>query len=304
MSHGHAHGVDRTRSTRALATVLVLTAVYAVFELVGGLLTGSLALLADAGHMAGDVSALGLALFAGWLAGRPPTLQRSFGYQRAEILAALANGIALVAISVWIFIEAVQRLTDPPEILAGWVLVVALAGLAVNVAGALILAGERLQSLNVRAAFVHVLADLAATAGVICAALVVLATGWRQADAVAGIAIGILVLASTWTIFRDSLSILLEAAPAGIDAGEVGRRMAAAEGVVEVHDLHIWMITSGFPALSAHVLVRSGDDCHARRRELEELLEREFGLRHTTLQVDHVGERHGLQITPLRRPKI
>jgi cobalt-zinc-cadmium efflux system protein len=301
MSHGHAHGLDRTRSRRALAVVLALTAFYAVFELVGGLLTGSLALLADAGHMAGDVAALALALFAGWLAGRPATLQRSFGYQRAEILAALANGIVLVAISVWIFIEAVQRLADPPEILAGWVLVVALAGLAVNAAGALILAHERMQSLNVRAAFLHVLADLASTAGVICAALVVIATGWRQADAVAGIGIGILVLASTWSILRDSLSILLEAAPAGIDAAEVGRSMAAAEGVVEVHDLHIWTITSGFPALSAHVLVRGGDDCHARRRELEQLLEREFGLRHTTLQVEHVGERRGLQITPLRR---
>jgi cobalt-zinc-cadmium efflux system protein len=302
MTHDHAHGLDRTRSTRALAAVLTLTAVYAVVEIVGGLLTGSLALLADAGHMIGDVAALALALLAGWLAGRPATLQRSFGYQRAEILAALANGIALVAIAVWIFIEAVQRLADPPDVLAGWVLVVALVGLAVNVAAALILAGERVQSLNVTAALRHVLADLASTAGVICAALVVLATGWRQADAIAGIVIGVLVLASTWSIIRDSLSILLEAAPAGIDAGEVGRRMAAAEGVVEVHDLHIWTITSGFPALSAHVLVRGGDDCHARRRELEEMLAHDFGLRHTTLQVDHVGERRGLQITRLRRP--
>jgi cobalt-zinc-cadmium efflux system protein len=288
MTHGHPHGVDRRRSARSLATVLALTAAYAVFELVGGLLTGSLALLADAGHMAGDVFALALALFAGWLAARPATLQRSFGYHRAEILAALANGIALVAIALWIFLEAVQRLTDPPDILAGWVLVVALAGLAVNLAGALILAGERVRSLNVRAAFLHVLADLAATVGVITAALVVLATGWRQADAVVGIAIGLLILASSWTILRDSLSILLESAPAGIDAGEVGRRMAAADGVVEVHDLHIWTITSGFPALSAHVLVRAGDDCHARRRELEELLE---------------DERRGLQIAPLRRQK-
>jgi cobalt-zinc-cadmium efflux system protein len=301
MTHDHAHGLDRTRSTRSLAAVAALTAVYAVVEIVGGLLTSSLALLADAGHMVGDVAALTLALFAGWLAGRPATLQRSFGYQRAEILAALANGVALVAIAVWIFIEAVQRLADPPDVLAGWVLVVALVGLAVNLAAALILAGERVQSLNVTAALRHVLADLASTAGVICAALVVLATGWRQADAVAGILIGVLVLASTWSIIRDSLSILLEAAPAGIDAGEVGRRMAAAEGVVEVHDLHIWTITSGFPALSAHVLVRGGDDCHARRRELEEMLAGEFGLRHTTLQVDHVGERHGLQITPLHR---
>ena len=156
-------------------------------------------------------------------------------------------------------------------------------------------------NLNVQAALRHVFADLAGSFGVAVAAVVVLATGWDQADPVAGMAIGVLILGSSWSIVRDSVSILLEATPAGIDADEVGRRMASMDGVVEVHDLHIWTITSGFPTLSAHVLVGRGDDCHQRRRELERVLEREFGLEHTTLQVEHVGERSGLRIEPLRR---
>jgi cobalt-zinc-cadmium efflux system protein len=251
--------------------------------------------------MLGDAAALGLALGAAWLAARPATPKRSFGYRRAEILAALANGLALVAIAIWVFVEAIMRLGDPPRILGGWMLAVALLGLGVNLAAAAILSRAAGGSLNVRAALRHVFADVAASVGVAVAALVVLTTGWRQADPAAGMAIAILILASSWTILRDSVAILLEETPAGIDAQEVGRRMAAAEGVVEVHDLHIWTITSGFPALSAHVLVGRGDDCHARRRELEELLRREFSLEHTTLQVEHAGERAGLRITPLRR---
>jgi cobalt-zinc-cadmium efflux system protein len=296
--HGHPHPA---RGARALAVVLVLTASYTVVEIVGGLLTGSLALLADAGHMLGDVAALGLALGAAWLAARPATPKRSFGYRRAEILAALANGLALVAIAIWIFVEAVRRLGNPSSILGGWMLVVALVGVAANVAAAGILARASDENLNVAAALRHVFADLTGSAGVAAAAIVILATGWRQADPIAGMAIALLILGSSWSILRDSVAILLETTPAGIDAQEVGRRMAAVEGVVEVHDLHIWTITSGFPALSAHVLVRRDDDCHARRRELEQLLAREFRLEHTTLQVEHVPDREGLQITPLRR---
>ena len=299
MTHAHQH--SRARSRRALGLVLVLTAVYTVVEFIAGLLTGSLALLADAGHMLGDVGALGLALGAAWLASRPATPDRSFGLQRAEILAALVNGLVLVAIAIWIFIEAIGRLDDPPEILGGWMLLVALVGLAVNVVAASILMRAAGESLNVQAALRHVFADLASSVGVAIAAIVILLTGWEQADPIAGMAIALLILASTWSILRDSVVILLEATPSGIDAREVGRRMAAAEGVVEVHDLHIWTITSGFPALSAHVLVARGDDCHARRLELEQMLAGEFGLEHTTLQVEHVGEQRGLQIRPLRR---
>jgi cobalt-zinc-cadmium efflux system protein len=297
--HDHEHAY-RAESRRALGLVLALTGAYAVCEIVGGWLTGSLALLADAGHMLGDSAALGLALVAAWLAGRPATPERSFGYRRAEILAALTNGVALAVIAIWVFIEAVRRLNDPREILGGWMLAVALIGLLVNAVAAAILsrAGD---NLNVRAALRHVFADLAGSVGVAVAALVVLTTGWERADPVAGMAIGVLILASSWSIVRDSVSILLEATPAGIDADEVGRRMASLDGVVEVHDLHIWTITSGFPTLSAHVLVRRGDDCHLRRRELEQMLAREFGLEHTTLQVEHVGDPSGLQIEPLRR---
>jgi cobalt-zinc-cadmium efflux system protein len=300
IEHGHDHG-HRAQSRRALGLVLALTGTYTVFEVVGGWLTGSLALLADAGHMLGDSAALALALVAAWLAGRPATPERSFGYRRAEILAALANGVALVVIAIWVFIEAIRRLDNPPEVLGGWMLAVGLLGLTVNVVAAAILARAGKDNLNVQAALRHVFADLAGSVGVATAALVVLATGWERADPVAGMAIGVLILASAWSIVRDSVAILLEATPAGIDADEVGRRMAAVDGVVEVHDLHIWTITSGFPTLSAHVLVRRGDDCHLRRRELEQLLANEFGLEHTTLQVEHVGERSGLQIEPLRR---
>jgi cobalt-zinc-cadmium efflux system protein len=298
MTHRHDH---RAGSRRALGIVLVLTVAFTGVEIAGGLLTGSLALLADAGHMLGDSAALALALGAAWLAMRPATPERSFGFRRAEILAALANGLALVAIAIWVFVEALRRLDDPPQILGGWMLVVALIGLGVNLAAAGILTRSADESLNVQAALRHVFADIAASMGVAVAALVVITTGWRQADPLAGLAIALLILASSWTILRDSVAILLESTPAGIDAEEVGRRMAEAEGVVEVHDLHIWTITSGFPALSAHVLVRAGDDCHLRRRELQELLAREFRLEHTTLQVEHAGEREGLQITQVRR---
>jgi cobalt-zinc-cadmium efflux system protein len=296
--HGHSH---RARSSRALGLVLALTAAYTVAEIVGGLLTGSLALLADAGHMIGDTAALGLALGAAWLAGRPATSKRSFGYRRAEILAALANGVALVAIAIWVFVEAIRRLDNPPHILGGWMLVIALIGLVVNLGSAGILGRVREEGLNVQAALRHVLVDAAGSLGVIVAAICLLATGWRQADSIVSLAIALLILGSSWTILRESVAILLEATPAGIDADEVGRRMAAADGVVEVHDLHIWTITSGFPALSAHVLVRPDDDCHARRRELEHMLAHEFKLEHTTIQVEHVGESAGLQISPLRR---
>jgi cobalt-zinc-cadmium efflux system protein len=269
--------------------VLGLTLAFTAVEIVGGLLTGSLALLADAVHMLSDNLALALALFAVWLAGRPSTPERSFGYQRAEILAALANGVILVVLAIWIFIAAWGRLMDPPEVLAGWMAVVAVIGLAVNLVAAAILARAGHDTLNMRAAFRHVIADALGSAGVLAAALVILFTGWRYADPLAGALIAVAVLASSWSLLRDSVNILLEGAPKGIDPRELGRRLAEAPGVVEVHDLHVWTITSGFPSLSAHVLVARDDDCHARRRELEELLLREYGIEHTTLQVEHAA---------------
>ncbi|HVM16773.1 MAG TPA: cation diffusion facilitator family transporter [Gaiellaceae bacterium] len=286
----HAHHHDHARLTanrRALAAALALVVGFAVVEAVGGVLAGSLALLADAAHMLGDAAALSLALFAAWIAGRPATPERSYGFRRAEILAALANGVALVAIGIWILVEGVARLRDPAEPLAGWMLAVGVLGLVVNVAVAVVVGRARSGSLNLEAAFRHVLADLAGSVGVVAAALVILATGWTRADALIGLGIGVLVIASSWTVLRESVGVLLEAAPRGIEPEEVGRAMAAVVGVREVHDLHIWTITSGFPALSAHVLVAPGADCHAIRLELERLLHDRFELDHTTLQVEH-----------------
>ncbi len=288
VDHGHDHG--RSASKRSLVIALGLTAAYTVVEVVGGIYTGSLALLADAVHMLSDNVALALALVAAWLATRPATPGKSYGYKRAEVLAALANGVLLVALSIWIFVAAAQRLSDPPDVLGGWMLVIAIIGIAVNLGAGAALYRSRDESLNVDAAFRHVLADLLGSFGVLVAAVIILATGWLRADPLVSILIGVLVLASAWTILRDSTQILLEATPRGIDAEALGRRLAGAPGVVEVHDLHVWTITSGFPALSAHVLVRPGDDCHGRRRELERLLHDEFGIEHTTLQVDHAAE--------------
>jgi cobalt-zinc-cadmium efflux system protein len=303
VAHAHDHGEARGANRRALGLALAITAAYTVAEVVGGLLTGSLALLADAAHMLSDNFSIGLALLAVWLASRPTTSQRTFGYQRAEILAALANGVTLVAVSIWIFVEAYRRFQQPPEVLGGWMLTIALVGLAVNVAAGLILYGARGESLNVEGAFRHILADLLGSVGVIAAAVTILVSGWLYADPIVSVIIGLLVLASSWTILRDATRILLEATPRGIDAGEVGRRMSAAAGVREVHDLHIWTITSGFPALAAHVLVGRNEDCHARRRELEELLHDDFGIQHTTLQVDHVSEHEQLvPVAAVSRP--
>jgi cobalt-zinc-cadmium efflux system protein len=302
MGHHHDHSHDHSNAARrALAIVFALTAGFMVVEVVGGLLTGSLALLADAGHMLSDAVSLGVALFAVWLAARPATPQRSFGYKRAEILAALFNGVTLVAISVWIFYEAYRRLSEPPEILGGPMLAVAVVGLLVNFAGAAILARSGGESLNVQGALRHVLADVAGSVGAIAASVVIITTGWVYADPLISALIGLLVLGSSWKLLRDSMNVLLEQAPRGLDAEEVGTSMVGVPGVEEVHDLHVWTITSGFPALAAHVLVGRNQDCHARRRDLEKLLANEFGIEHTTLQVDHLGD-HAAEGSLLRFP--
>ena len=288
MAHDHDHA--RVDSRRALATALALTAGFTVVEVVGGIAAGSLALLADAVHMLSDNVAIVLALVAVWLAAKPSTPERTYGYKRAEVLAALANGALLVALAIWIFVESIMRFRDPGDPLGGWMLAIAVLGLCVNLASGAVLARARRGSLNVEAALRHVAADVLGSIGVAVAAVVILTTGWDQADPVVSIVIGVLVLASAWSILRDSTEILLESTPRGLDVDALGRRLAGAPGVVEVHDLHVWTITSGFTALSAHVLVRPGEDCHGRRRELERMVHDEFGIEHTTLQVDHAAE--------------
>ncbi len=296
--HGHSHdpGAWRDADRKALLIAAGLTAGFMVAEVVGGLLTDSLALLADAGHMLSDTFSLFLALGAVALAARPVTARRTFGFKRAEILAALINGVLLVVVSVWIVIEAIDRIGNPPEVLGGWMLVVAVAGLAVNLIAAWVLSRSAGESLNVKAALRHVLADVAGSVGVILAALIILTTGWELADPIVSIVISVLIAASAWSILRDSVDVLLEAAPPGLDTEEIGYSMAALPGVDQVHDLHIWQITSGMPMLSAHVLVGPDSDCHAIRGDLELLLRDEYEIDHTTLQVEHSASQEPITI--------
>lgn len=284
---GHASHDHRSASRRALLVVLGLIVGFTVVEVAGGILTGSLALLADAGHMLSDVFAIVLALGAITLARRPSTPRRSFGFQRAEIIAAFVNGLTLVLVSGWVLWEAARRFRDPPDVLGGWMLLVAAAGLAVNAVAAWILMRSERDSLNVEAALRHVVADLLGSVGVVVAAVVIVLTGWTVVDPLLSVAIALLIVASAWGVLRDSTAILMEETPSGLDADLVARAIVEVPGVTNVHDLHVWRITSGFDALSAHVLVGRHEDCHARRREIEAVLSSRFGITHTTLQVEH-----------------
>ena len=287
--HSHGAGAYRDADRKALKIAAVLTAGFMLVEVAGGLITGSLALLADAGHMLSDSFSLVLALFAVSLAARPATSRRTFGFKRAEILAALVNGLLLALVSIWVVVEAIRRLGDPVEVLAGGMLTVAIIGLGVNVLAAWVLYRSSGESLNVKAALRHVLADLAGSVGVIIAAVVIMLTGWEAADPIISILISLLIVASAWSILRDSVDVLLEAVPRGLDAEKIGMAMASVPEVEQVHDLHVWEITSGFPSLSAHVLVGRDSDCHAARAEIEAVLHDEFEIDHVTLQVEHSG---------------
>lgn len=296
--HGHSHGPGAYRGTdrRALLIAAGLTATFMVVEAVGGLITGSLALLADAGHMLSDSFSLFLALGAVMLAARPATAKRTFGYKRAEILAALVNGVLLVVVSIWVIVEAIRRLDDPVEILGGSMMVIAVAGLLINLVAARVLFRAGGESLNVQAALRHVFADVAGSVGVIIAAGIILLTGWEPIDAIVSILISLLIAASAWSVLRQSVDVLLESTPEGMDAEEIGMAMASMPTVAQVHDLHVWQITSGFPTLSAHVLVGTGADCYGARRDLEAMLLDRFEIDHTTLQVEHVPSREPLRI--------
>jgi cobalt-zinc-cadmium efflux system protein len=294
--HTHVHTDDRRRLTLALALILGLMAA----EVVAGILADSLALLSDAAHMLTDAGAIGLALFAAQLARRPAHGGFTFGFRRAEILSAQLNGATLVALAVVIAIAAIGRLVDPPEVEGGVVLVVALGGIAVNLAATMVLAASERRSLNVEGAFQHVLTDLFAFIATAIAGAVILATGFSRADGIAALIVAALMLRSGFALLRESGRVLFEASPRDLDPEEIGRALAAQNHVVEVHDLHVWEVTSGFPAISAHVTVRAGCDTQAHRRELAELLSQRFGIAHSTLQVEtrHEGP---LTIEPLRR---
>ncbi|MHB8642283.1 MAG: cation diffusion facilitator family transporter [Gaiellaceae bacterium] len=285
--HEHTHTHTETDDRRALAIALALIASLLVVEVVTGFLAGSLALLADAGHMLTDAGALVFALVAATLATRPAQGRWTFGYRRLEILAAQANGVTLLIVALLIVYGAIRRLVNPPDVRGGWVLVVALAGVVVNLAATAVLSRASRDSLNVRGAFLHVATDLAAFVATAVAGALILATGWNRFDALASLAVAALMVWASWGLLHESASIFLERSPEGIDPEAVGRAIVGADDVVEVHDLHVWTVTSGFPALAAHVLVEPDADCHAIRRGLEGMLRERFGLEHTTLQVDH-----------------
>src|SRR5438445_6378208 len=293
---GRSHSVTSETDTRRLTIALGLILAFMAAEVVAGILAHSLALLSDAAHMLTDAGALGLSLVVIRLAARPSKGELTFGLRRAEILSAQANGATLLVLAGLIVYGAIRRLVAPPDTVGTALLVVALAGVVVNLAAVRVLGGANRHSLNVEGAFQHLLTDLVAFVLTAAAGLVIVTTGFVRADGIAALAIAAVMLRSAFGLLRDSGRVLLEAAPEGMDVADVGTALAGNPRVVEVHDLHVWELGTGFPSLSAHVLVAQGDDCHAVRRELEQLLEERFAIHHTTLQVDHAAATTGLEI--------
>jgi cobalt-zinc-cadmium efflux system protein len=287
--HCHHHLPARDADRRALKLALALIVVFMTGEIVAGLLASSLALLSDAAHMLTDAAALALSLAAAKLAARPARGALTYGLGRAEILSAQANGVTLLVLAGLIVYGSISRLVRPPHVDAAVVLIVALVGIPVNLLAARILAGEQgaRRSLNVEGSYRHIITDLYGFVATALAAVVILTTGFARADAIASLLIATLMLTAAYGLLKESGRVFMEAAPSGLDPDQIGHVLAAQPGVVEVHDLHVWEVTSGFPALSAHVVVRAGDDCHERRHLLQQLLEDRFDVRHTTLQVDH-----------------
>jgi cobalt-zinc-cadmium efflux system protein len=305
MAHAHPHpaptsDADRGRLRLALGLILGLMAV----EIVVGIAASSLALLSDAAHMLTDAGAIALALLALRLARRPAGGRFTFGFRRAEILSAQVNGATLAALGALIVYEGVRRLIEPPDVDGGAVLAVALAGVVVNLAATWVLSGADRRSLNVEGAFQHILTDLFAFVATAIAGAVILVTGFGRADGIAALVVAALMLRAGYRLLRDSSRVLLEASPRSIDPGQVGQELASQPHVIEVHDLHVWEVTSGFPALSAHVLVRPDCDCQEHRRKLQHLLHERFGIDHTTLQVETTSDHERpLTIQPLRHDR-
>ncbi|MEN8160736.1 MAG: cation diffusion facilitator family transporter [Myxococcota bacterium] len=289
-SHSHAHAHEaRSHDKRRLAFTLVLSSLYLVAELVGGLYTGSLALLADAGHMLADVGALALALFAFWLAARPAGAARTFGWRRFEILAALANGVVLAVVAIAVALEAFERLEQPRPVLGLTAFAIASGGLAVNLLGMLLLRHGRERSLNLRGAWLHLLGDALGSVAAMTSGLLIWAFDWRIADPLASLAISVLVLRSAWGLLRETTDVLLEAAPPHLDVEELRAALEAEAGVGSVHDLHVWTITSGMVSLSCHVHCTPGADGHDVLVRLQQLLGQRFDVHHATLQIEPAG---------------
>jgi cobalt-zinc-cadmium efflux system protein len=304
MGHGHGHAAGRAVDRSRLRIVLAVTLTVLVAEVVGAWWSGSLALLADAGHMATDAGAVTLALAASYVASRPASARRSFGWHRAEILAALVNAVVLLAVCAFLLVEGVRRLADPPEVEAGPMLAFAVAGLIANAVSLGLLAGRRGESLNMRGAYLEVLGDLVGSCAVVVAALAVLVGDVRRADPVATLLIAVLILPRAWSLAREAIDVLLEATPPGLDPEEIRTHLLDVPGVVDVHDLHVWTITSGMPSLSVHVTVA---DETLESQGVGALLDRfsacvadHFAVAHTTFQLEprshrdheHLGDLH------------
>jgi cobalt-zinc-cadmium efflux system protein len=281
-----AASISAARNRRRLLIALALAATYMVAEFIGGLLTGSLALLADAGHMLSDVLALAMSAAAVQIARLPPTPQRTYGYQRTEILAALGHGILLICISAYIFVEAYGRARAPVEIQGAPMLVIAVGGLAINIASLLILHGGKHENLNMRGAWLHVMSDALGSVGAITAAILIWTLGWTWADSLASVVIGLMVIYSSGSLLRETLTVLMEGAPAHIDVEEVRRTMREHRAVLGVHDLHIWTVGSGMVSLSGHIVAREGCGDGTLLREIADLLVERFGISHSTIQIE------------------
>jgi cobalt-zinc-cadmium efflux system protein len=291
---GHSHGVTATgRHRQTLITVLALTTLVAVAEVIGAVITGSLVLFADAAHMAADAAGLGLSLLAALFAARPATDRRTFGYARAEILAAMANAVLLLAMAGFILYEAIQRLVSPVAVSSGLLIVFGVIALAANAVSLLLLRQGQAESLNLRGAFLEVASDTLGAAAVIVTGVIIATTGFTRADSIASIAVGLLILPRTWRLLRETVDVLLEASPRGMDLSEIRRHMTGLNGVRDVHELHAWTITSGLPVLSAHVVVDPEyfDDgrCFSMLDRLQDCLRGHFDVEHSTFQLEPAG---------------
>jgi cobalt-zinc-cadmium efflux system protein len=297
-AHDHSHALDARRadSRRRMWIALAINGGLLVAEAIGGIITGSLALLADAGHLLSDAGAIVLALFAARLAALPAVGRRTFGYQRSEVLAALVNGLTLVVISIVIAVAAIGRFGDPPEI-DGWgVLALGLVGLAGNVAATVVLARGQREDINLEGVLRHSVADALGSVGVVVAGAFVLLGGSPVIDPIVGLLIALLILASSWRLIKEPVDVLMEAAPAGLDVDAVGAAICTEEGVRSVHDLHVWTVTAGFGAIAAHVVVAQGSDRDLIRRRLELTLRERYGIEHTTLQMEEEADQGLLRV--------
>lgn len=300
MAAGHSHQVARpgggsagAKHRRSLVLALSLTSTFLVVEVIGALLSGSLALLADAAHMLTDAGGLALALFAIWFAARPMSSSKTYGYLRAEVLAALTNAVVLLLLAIYILFEAYQRLFEPPDVASVPVLIVAVVGLVVNIISMRLLAAGSEESLNIKGAYFEVLADMLGSIGVIVSAVVIMFTGWTMIDPIVGAAIGLFIVPRTWMLLKHSVNILLEGTPTGFEFERLRRELKALPDVVDVHDLHVWTITSGVDSMSGHLVVGDGGDEQTVLASARQLLHDEFGIEHTTIQIETTATQSG-----------